>query len=200
MHGEAVQCMKMAIFHYPRFKADCTFTTSFSFFTPISCLSNELFRNIEQSVRAMDPVSAFGLASGAVQIAQVVAQTIKGLVTLRGKFNNADLTILSLIGELTTIESAVIQLDNWARSNARDSPEFNDYNQGFNVALEGCRAIMDVFKEDVGALAQGTVDGTVVGFRTRAKVVWNEDIMRDHQSRLHAQVLALQLLLQACQW
>lgn len=153
----------------------------------------------------MDPVSVFGVVSGAFQIAQIAAQTVKGLATLRGKFGNADLTIRSLIGELTTIKAAVTQLDDWAKYNnsnhVRDSPAANnDYDEGLSVALEGCRAIMDIFSEEVAALAQSTVDGTAVGFRARARVVWNEDIMRDHQERLHAQVLALQLLLQACQW
>lgn len=150
----------------------------------------------------MDPVSAFGLVSGAFQIAQIALQTAQSLTTLRGKFENADLTIWSLIGELRTIRSALIQLGDWAQFNSRDSlsPVFNDGDEGLNVALEGCSVIMDVLSREVAALAQGTEEGTVVGFRVRARAVWNEGIMRDHQDRLHAQVLALQLLLQACQW
>ncbi|BCR89040.1 ankyrin repeat protein [Aspergillus chevalieri] len=149
----------------------------------------------------MDPVSAFGLVSGAFQIAQIALQTAQSLTTLRGKFENADLTIWSLIGELRTIRSALIQLGDWAQFNSRDSlsPVFNDGDEGLNVALEGCSVIMDVLSREVAALAQGTEEGTVVGFRVRARAVWNEGIMRDHQDRLHAQVLALQLLLQACQ-
>lgn len=150
----------------------------------------------------MDPASAFGLVSGAFQIAQIALQTAQSLSTLRGKFENADLTIWSLIGELRTIRSALIQLGDWAQYNSRDShaPLFNDNDEGLNVALEGCSVIMDVLSREVATLAQGTADGTVVGFRVRARAVWNESIMRDHQDRLHAQVLALQLLLQACQW
>lgn len=155
----------------------------------------------------MDPLSAI---SGAFQIAQITAQTIHGLAVLRGKYKTADLTIRSLIGELSTIKSAVIQLDDWARfhnnsdtGNGRGEGSgsgFNEYDEGLSVALEGCRAMMDVLAEEVNALAQSTTDGAVVGFRTRVKVVWNENMMRDHQERLHAQVLALHLLLQACQW
>lgn len=149
----------------------------------------------------MDPISAFGLISGAVQIVQAISQTVAGLATLRGKFNNADLTIRSLIGELTTIKSAVTQLDDWAKYNARDSAEHNDYDEGLDVALEGCRAAMDVLSEEVSFLTQNTTgNGTSIGFRTKVKVVWNEEIMQGHQERLRAQVLALQLLLQACQW
>lgn len=149
----------------------------------------------------MDPVTAFGLVSGGVQLAQIITQTVAGLATLRGKFNNADLTIRSLIGELTTIKSAITQLEDWAKYNARDSPEHNEYDEGLGVALEGCRAIMEVLSEDVSSLTRGSMaEFPTVGFRTRVKVVWNDDLMKGHQERLHAQVLALQLLLQACQW
>lgn len=160
----------------------------------------------------MDPLSAI---SGVAQIAQVTTQTIHGLAILRSKYKTADLTIRSLIGELSTIKSAVIQLDDWARINQNNHEHrvgngdgagnaaeglANEYDESLSVAIEGCRAIMDVLAEEVNALAQNTADGTVVGFAARAKVVWNEGIMRDHQDRLHAQVMALQLMLQACQW
>lgn len=149
----------------------------------------------------MDPVSAFGLISGGIQVVQIISQTAAGLATLRGKFNNADLTIRSLIGELTTIKSAITQLEDWARYNARGSPEHNEYNEDLGVALDGCRAIMEVLSEDVLSLTRSAEgDTSTVGFRTRVRVVWNDEIMKDHQVRLHAQVLALQLLLQACQW
>lgn len=151
----------------------------------------------------MDPFSAI---SGAFQIAQVTTQTIHNLAILRGKYKHADLTIRSLIGELSTIQTAVMQLDDWARTSTSRRPgkgqsiTGTEYGSSLAVALDGCRAIMDVLGDEVNALAQSTADGTVVGFRTRVRVVWNEDLMRDHQARLQAQVLALQLLVQACHW
>lgn len=171
----------------------------------------------------MDPLSA---VSGAFQIAQVTTQTIHNLAILRGRYKHADLTIRSLIGELSTIKSAVMQLDDWTRTNTNTSTSNStslslspgnsnsngnsngngnpitgsEYGSSLTVALDGCRAVMDVLGDEVNALAQSTADGTVVGFRTRVKVVWNEDVMRDHQARLQAQVLALQLLVQACHW
>lgn len=149
----------------------------------------------------MDPVSAFGTFASGLQIAQVITQTIGGLATLRGRFKNADLTIRSLIGELTTIKSAITQLDDWAKYNSHGSSNPREYNESLDVALEGCRAIMEVLSEEVSALMHGaTDDNMAIGFKTRMRVVWNDEVMKDHQARLHSQVLALQLLLQACQW
>ncbi|GKZ72153.1 hypothetical protein AnigIFM50267_008206 [Aspergillus niger] len=148
----------------------------------------------------MDPVTAIGLLSGAFQIAQYVKDTAGALAHLYGKFKDADLTIRSLIGELTTIRSAITQLHEWASYNVRDSSEPDEYVEGLEVALDGCRAVMEVLSDEVSALTRGAMlSDTGIGFRTRVKVVWNEDSMKVHQERLRAQVHALQLLLQACQ-
>jgi hypothetical protein len=37
---------------------------------------------------------------------------------------------------------------------------------------------------------------TLEELRLRIRVIWKEDIMKGHQEKLHAQVMALQLLLQ----
>lgn len=153
----------------------------------------------------MDPISIVGVASASVQIAQLIAQTIQGLCTLRGKFKEAHTTIRLLIGELSTIRAAVSQLRDWAQWNANDSPKEEEYMSGLQVALEGCQTAMEVLAEEIKDLAAGattTSDPETfnLGFMVKAKVVWNEDTMKIHQDRLHAQVQALNLLLQAAQW
>ena len=146
----------------------------------------------------MDPGSIFGVISGAFQLVQVITQTAAGLATLREKFSHADLTIRSLLSQLSTIERAITELDEWARFNTRDTAEENEIDEGLFVALDGCRAVMDVLSDQVATLTRG--NDTQFGIGTRVKILWNEDIMRGHQDRLHAQILALQLLVQACNW
>jgi hypothetical protein len=153
----------------------------------------------------MDPISIVGVASAAAQIAQCIAQTIQGLCTLRGKFKDANTTIRLLIGELSTIQAAVSQLRDWAEWNANDSPKEEEYMKGLKVALQGCQVAMEVLAEEVKdlvAAAAATNDPSTfnLGFMGRAKVVWSEDTMKIHQDRLHAQVQALNLLLQASHW
>jgi hypothetical protein len=152
----------------------------------------------------MDPISAFGILSGAIQITQIITNTVQGLASLRGRFKDADLTIRLLITELSTIKSAIAQLHDWAEYNSEGSPKNKEYLRGLDVALDGVQAIMDILSEEVTTMAKGiATDGAAavpLGLRARIRVVWNEDVMRDHRQRLHSQVLALQLLLQACQW
>ncbi|KAL1961782.1 hypothetical protein VTN77DRAFT_1069 [Rasamsonia byssochlamydoides] len=149
----------------------------------------------------MDPVSAFGVFTGGIQVVQVIGQTIAGLASLRGKYKNADLTIRSLIGELTTIKSAITQLHDWSTYNTQSSSRNKEYDEGLDVALDGCHAIMEVLSEEVSALTHNAAgeDNTVLGFKARVRLVWNDEMMRGLEDRLHAQVRALNLLLQACQ-
>lgn len=148
----------------------------------------------------MDPVSAYGVFAGVVQVLQAIGSTVQGLNQLYGKFRDADLTIHSLVQELNCIGSALASLDQWTRINGVNEPQMEEYHQDLAVAMDGCRVIMEVVSHDVSQLVQSThVDG-LTSLRARLRVVWNEETMKGHQDKLHAQVNALQLLLQVCQW
>jgi hypothetical protein len=146
----------------------------------------------------MDPLSAFGVFTGALQVVQAIAQTIAGLSALRGKYLHADLTIRSMIGELSTIKSAITQLHDWAAYNAEANASHSEYDDSLAVAIDACHAIMEVLSDKVAELVNA--NSTVLAFKARVKVVWNEEVMNSLQNRLHSQVRALNLLLQACQW
>lgn len=148
----------------------------------------------------MDPASAFGLVSAAVQVLQAIGSTVQGLNQLYGKFRGADLTINSLIQELNCIDTALTSLKEWTLANSANGPRSEEFNQGVAVAMEGCRVIMEVISHDVSNLVQSTQMDGIASFRVRMRVVWSEETMRGHQEKLQAQVNALQFLLQVCQW
>lgn len=62
----------------------------------------------------MEPVSILGLLSSAGTIATAIAITIKTLSDLRGQYQDADVRIRLLIGELSTVKSALSQINDWA--------------------------------------------------------------------------------------
>ncbi len=150
----------------------------------------------------MDPASIVGLISASGTIVSAITLTVKGLSDIRGKYAGADLRIRLLIGQLSTVKSALNQIRDWVEYNLVDSPTQAELVEGLNVSLDGCKAAMDVLAEEVTGLVGDASPGSRLNptFRTRAKYVWNESSMKDHQDRLHAQVAALQLLLQAAQW
>ncbi|EED16830.1 ankyrin repeat protein [Talaromyces stipitatus ATCC 10500] len=151
----------------------------------------------------MDPLSALGAISGALQVAQIIGQTIAGLSSLRGKYQHADLTIRSMIGELSTIKSAITQLYDWTKYNVEVNSSHREYEDSLAVAIDSCSAIMEVIRDKVAELtaasATGQANMPTLTFKARIQLLWNEDLMRNLEERLHSQVRALNLLLQACQ-
>ncbi|OQE44563.1 hypothetical protein PENCOP_c002G02537 [Penicillium coprophilum] len=147
----------------------------------------------------MDPISAIGFASAIVQILGALASTIHGLHELHGKFSDADFTIHSLIQELGCIQAALTSLKEWHRLSSSNVMVSEEFNEQLVTAMNGCQIIMEVLSTDVMTLVHGSRNGGTVGLRLRIRVIWKEDIMKAHQEKLHAQVMALQLLLQVCQ-
>ncbi|KAJ5753757.1 uncharacterized protein N7511_007910 [Penicillium nucicola] len=144
----------------------------------------------------MDPISAIGFASAIVQILGALTSTVHGLYELHGKFSDADFTIHSLIQELSCIQTALTSLKEWYRLNSSSVMVSEEFNEQLLTAMGGCQIIMEVLSEEVMALVQSSRNDGTVGFRFRIRVIWKEDIMKGHQEKLHAQVMALQLLLQ----
>lgn len=153
----------------------------------------------------MDPVTLVGVVASSIQIAQFIGGTVQNLRTLKGKFQEADITIRSLINQLSTVKAAVLQISEWAEFNFDDSPKEKAFTDGLNVALDGCKEAMDVLSAEVDDLMAGTGAPavgipTTLGMRIKVRAVWSEVSMKTHQERLFLQVQALQLLLTAGQW
>lgn len=150
----------------------------------------------------MDPASIVGLISASGTIVSAITFTVKGLSDLRGRFSGADLRIRLLIGELSTVKSALNQIRDWVEFNLVGAPTETELVDGLHVSLDGCKVAMTVLAEEVAALSGTTSSDSQfsLSFGTRAKYAWSESSMKEHQDRLHAQVAALQLLLQASQW
>jgi ankyrin repeat protein len=153
----------------------------------------------------MDPVTVVGVLEASLHIGQFIAATIQGLNTLKGKFRDADTTIRLLIGQLSTIKAAILQIRDWAEFNFDDSPKERRFLAGLSISLDGCQAAIEVLSDEIHDLTDGSnsLDGegsTALTTRARVKASWNDDSMKVHEDRLQAQGRALQLLLLAGQW
>src|ERR1700733_6482184 len=142
----------------------------------------------------MDPLSLIGGISAAGAIIAAIATTVQNLYDIRGRYDEADLTIRLLIVELNTIKAALIQIQDWAQYSFAGSPTQKELLEGFEVSLEGCKVAMDVLAEEVARLVSKNP------FIQRTQYAWNATGMKEHQDRLRSQVAELQLLLQAAHW
>jgi ankyrin repeat protein len=141
----------------------------------------------------MDPLSIIGGFAATAQIAGGIVQMIKNLNDARGRFNAADTTIKLLVAELLAVKAAVSQIEDWAKYNSAESVMPSELVEAFKVSFEACHLAMEILAEEVAALVSRNP------FLTKAKVAWNEALMREHADRLRSQVSALQLLVHALQ-
>lgn len=152
----------------------------------------------------MDPASAFGVASGALQTVQIIGSTIQGLFSLYGKYREADVTIHSLIGELSSISSALSQLDEWTKRDAHGVLRDPLYVLSLDTAVDGCRTTLEALTDEINRLTRGIEKNgeSLAGplrFRSKFAIIWNEELMTGHRNRLQSQVSTLNLLLQVHQ-
>lgn len=146
----------------------------------------------------MDPLTIIGGVGAAAGIIATITKTVKGLSDLQSKYSEAETSVRQLIRQLTAIKASLIQIRDWTELNLHGSPREKELVDAFQIALEGCQEAMEKMADEVAKLVQDALAGDR---RTmRARYVWNEESMKDHQDRLDSQVQALQLLLSAVQW
>jgi hypothetical protein len=146
----------------------------------------------------MDPVTFIGTLSATGAIVAGITKVAHKLSTLRGRFHEADTTLGLLIVELSAVKGALGQVDDWANFGSTNNPVSEDLAEAFELSLEGCRTAVSLLEEEVVTLTNAFL-AEDDDFMARARTVWNESTIKDHQQKLHGQILALQLLLQTVQ-
>ncbi|KAF2430763.1 hypothetical protein EJ08DRAFT_209128 [Tothia fuscella] len=145
----------------------------------------------------MDPASVIGVLSAAGGIVALIINTAKKLQELRERYKESDVTIRLLMSELLTVRAALTQVDEYAKHNLTPtSPVQEDLRSAFDISIEGCMTALELLADEVDGLL-GNDNGEA--FQKRVKQLWKDSMMKIHQQRLHTQVGALQLLLQAIQ-
>jgi uncharacterized protein YukE len=145
----------------------------------------------------MDIISSASAVVGLVFNFATAAKTCKAVL---GRYKDAALTIESIRQELETLQAALQQLANLMMHDAsalasqwdidKSLPRtFSRSVNGFEQTIKGLQAELDRLR----------FEREMPGRMEKAKVVWNEDGMREHLGRLRSQAGALQLLLQVLQ-
>jgi hypothetical protein len=126
----------------------------------------------------MDPISIIGLTGSLISIGEVITKSIKHLVDLHSRYQNASLAVTLLIGQLTTVKAALQEVLTWIKS-----------------SLEGITE-----DERVNLLVLNQKNANDLPVRGRLKFLWDENEMGEFTNHLNNQINALNLLLTAIQW
>ncbi|KAL2048765.1 hypothetical protein ABVK25_010947 [Lepraria finkii] len=138
-----------------------------------------------------DPISVI---QGSIGLALQCVNVIQSLNDMVGKFNQAHLTIISIIQEVETIQMAWIRIRKWSEEHAEAGTDTNFFDR-LDRSLDCGTLVMTALEHD---LADYNINNarTTIGFRQRLRVAWNETALLDHQNRIRGQVQAMSLLLQ----
>jgi hypothetical protein len=146
-----------------------------------------------------DPLTVLGGVAAGAQLIGGVTKTINVLMTLHGRIAGADTTILVLIGKLKTVKAALSRIHVWARNHGSQITESDNFGDQYVLAKENVELAVDALEKEVSGLVKD-LDNPSITIMTRARCLWREDIMKQHEEMLRDTVLFLQVLVQAVQW
>lgn len=145
----------------------------------------------------MDVVAS---AAAVVGLAFNFATFAKTCKAVRGRYKDASLTIDSIRQELETLQAALQQLANLMMHDASALSSQWDVDRSlpgtFSRVIKGFERTIKGLHKELGKVRS---EQEPFGRLDKAKVVWNEDGMREHLGQLRSQAGALQLLLQVLQ-
>ncbi|KAM0317878.1 hypothetical protein ACHAO8_002132 [Botrytis cinerea] len=144
----------------------------------------------------MDPVSIFGLTGSVLTAGKVVMNLIASLNTLKSKYESADLMAILLIGQLTTIKTALNEVSNWIATSLHGFDKHDQLIINLESSLESCHVFILMLDNRIIQLDRTGIDRKL---KRKTKLHWNESEIKELNSHLNSQVNALHLLLIAVQ-
>jgi hypothetical protein len=139
----------------------------------------------------MDPASVVGLVAACCSLTKQCASVVTTLHGLIETYKHAELAILSIAEECSTIQFAWRKIAEWADGNLHRVDDFEELGERLQRSIYCGELVMSALEEDIMAVTSNSSN-----FKRRIGVVWNKSIFVEHQTRLRGQVTALQLLIQ----
>lgn len=151
-----------------------------------------------RSVCKMDPLS---ITASVVGLTATCLRAMKAMNDLKGKFQNANLTITAICTETLIISTSLSQI----QSSMLGSPDElssklstrPDLKATLDHALIGCYVVFDVLHAEIKKLTASTQSSLLdLSLRAKLRYLWNEKMMQDILQQIRGLQTALTLLLQ----
>ncbi len=144
---------------------------------------------------AMDPASVIGLVDASLDLAIKCGSILKRLNTIASQYKHARLTISSMVQNLDSLQLAWNRISLWSKSYMPDQDAVeNGLIERLERFLETGALVMEALEGDLS-----TYNLDHLSFTQRSKLIWNDQVLQDHQNRLRDQATSMTLLLQAIQ-
>jgi hypothetical protein len=148
----------------------------------------------------MDPIS---LTAAVASLTFTCAKVTKCIHAVKSTYEVVPVTIIAMIAECATVSASLNQIQSLALSNpvalsSRMSPD-GSLTKNFDDALTGCMITLTVIEDELEGMVEGDQGAGTVGFKARAKFVWNEAAMDALLRQLRGQQTAIGLLVAVLQ-
>ena len=109
----------------------------------------------------MDPTTILGIAGAITDIVGLITKNIRSLKELHDGWQNADLTIINLMSQLTYLRAALNKISEWILSNLAHAPQHHQLVMDFEQTVSCCHMLvksMEVYTSKLDLKEEGIVD------------------------------------------
>jgi len=149
----------------------------------------------------MDPLS---IAGGVLSLVSSGFKISRSLNTLRNKYKSAPATLSALSVECSVTCAALYQIQDLLTSRPEFLTSQSDsrsmLTDMFELALLGCAATFSVLDEELTKVEYDGKKGVFkVGFKSRLKLIWNEDTLKELLQQMRDQRSSIGFLIETVQ-
>lgn len=143
-----------------------------------------------------EALAVIGCAGAICNVVDGISKIISIITELRTRWEDADLTLLSLASQLTALRAASTKIQDWISQDLQDA--HHQLVMDLEISVSCCRLLIskvETFFCDLALLIDKPLD-----LRSKYKVVFGSAGPESVQKLIGRQTSALTLLLTACNW
>ena len=146
----------------------------------------------------MEPLSVIGAASSIISIVDIATRCISSLRSLQQQWKGADITVSLLVGQLTTLKTALDQIYEWMTTILDGESQHHQLVMDLDASLKSCKLLVSFIDGHITSLKRDNTNRLI--FTSKAKTMWKDSGIQGCANHLHHQTTALNLLLTAVNW
>ena len=144
----------------------------------------------------MDPASIISIVEGSVSLALQCGSAAKRLSDVASQYKAAELTIMSMSQNLSTMQLAWKRIGEWSKNHPSESVSDHDEDlwQKLEESVEVGRLVLNALEADI---LQYKKANKPLSISLRSKLIWNQATLNAHRGRIQDQAQSMTLLLSA---
>ena len=144
----------------------------------------------------MDPVSITGLAASIVGIIDIIGRTVDSLSGIYSRWKHANLTVMLMISQLSTVKAALNEIGEWISSDPAAETAHHQLVIDLRQSVNSCHLIVAFINHHISKFDWRETDDLT--FKSKLRILLQDNATKDSLGALNSQVNALDLLLTAC--